>query len=64
MGKQKTKKAVAKRFRLTKTGKLLHRSHGTRHLKSNKSQKQLRHLRQMKEVKSIFKAKIKKLLGK
>jgi large subunit ribosomal protein L35 len=64
MGKQKTKKAVSKRFKMTKTGKILHRSHGARHLKSNKSQKQLRHLRQMKEVKSIFKAKIKKLLGK
>ncbi len=41
---QKTKKSVAKRFKLTATGKLLHRSPGTRHLASTKSSKQKRRL--------------------
>lgn len=63
--KQKTKKAAVKRFKITKTGKLLHRSAGTRHLKSNKSKKQLRHLKVDKKVENKkFKKKITRLLGK
>lgn len=41
---QKTKKSVAKRFKITAKGKLLHRSPGTRHLASSKSSKQKRRL--------------------
>jgi large subunit ribosomal protein L35 len=41
---QKTKKSVAKRFKLTATGKLLHRSPGTRHIANTKSSKQKRRL--------------------
>ena len=37
MGKQKTNKAVAKRFRLTRRGKLLYRKSGKQHLQSGKS---------------------------
>lgn len=64
MTKQKTKKSALKRFKITKTGKVLHRSHGIRHLRSQKSKKQLRRLRQMKKVEGQFKRKIKKMLGK
>ena len=64
MPKQKTNKSAAKRFKVTKTGKVTHRSHGARHLKSNKSKKQLRHLKATKTVEGIFKKKIKKMLGK
>ena len=41
---QKTKKSVAKRFKITARGKLLHRSPGTRHMASTKSSKQKRRL--------------------
>jgi large subunit ribosomal protein L35 len=63
MIKQKTRKSALKRFKITKTGKLLFRSQGKRHLKSQKSKKQLRSLKQMKEVKGTFKRKIKKMLA-
>lgn len=36
---QKTKKSVAKRFKLTATGKLMRRTPGFRHLLANKSTK-------------------------
>ena len=63
--KQKTKKAVVKRFKLTKTGKVLHRSAGRRHLNSNKSKKQLRSLKTVKKIENKkFKVKITRLLGK
>lgn len=63
MTKQKTRKSASKRFKITKTGKVLHRSHGARHLKTQKTKKQLRSLKQMKEVKGKFKRKIKKMIG-
>ena len=40
----KTKKSVAKRFKITATGKLMHRSPGKRHLLACKSPKQRRRL--------------------
>jgi len=64
MAKQKTRKAALKRFKVTKTGKILFRGQGKRHLKSQKTKKQLRSLKQMKEVRGTFKRKIKKMLGK
>ncbi len=39
---QKTKKSVAKRFKLSATGKLMRRTPGFRHLLSNKSTKSKR----------------------
>ncbi len=45
MPKQKTRKAVKKRFRLTATGKVLHRQAGTSHLATRKSKKRRRQLR-------------------
>ena len=45
MPKQKTHKATKKRFRLTATGKVKHRSAGTSHLMSRMSQKRKRKLR-------------------
>ena len=47
---QKTKKSVAKRFRLSAHGKLMHRSPGTRHHASQKSPKQKRRLGQAKAL--------------
>lgn len=45
MPKQKTHKGTKKRFRLTATGKVKHRSAGTSHLAARRSKKRRRHLR-------------------
>lgn len=45
IARRKTKKAAAKRFKITATGKLLRRKPGLRHLASSKSSKQKRKLR-------------------
>ena len=45
MPKRKTKKAAAKRFKKTATGKLLYAKSGTGHLLSGKSRKRKRQLR-------------------
>ena len=44
IARRKTKKAVAKRFKLTASGKLLRRKPGLRHLASSKSAKRKRNL--------------------
>jgi len=61
--KFKTRKSVANRFRITKTGKVLRRSSFARHLRRKKSKKQLRRLKRIKIVKGSLAKKIKKLLG-
>lgn len=43
-GKAKTRKAVAKRFKVTGTGKVLRRKQGKRHLLQSKSRKRKRSL--------------------
>ncbi len=45
MGKLKTKKGVAKRFSLTKRGKVKYAACGKSHLMSNKNRKRLRSLK-------------------
>lgn len=45
MPKLKTHKGTAKRFRLSASGKAMHRSAGTSHLASRMSQKRSRRLR-------------------
>lgn len=62
--KQKTHKGASKRFKITASGKVMHRSHHIRHLKSSKSKRQVRSLKQPKEVLGKVKTKIKQLLGK
>ena len=37
MPKMKTKKIVRRRFKITKTGKVIHRAQGARHLRSKKN---------------------------
>ncbi len=46
MGKLKTKKGVAKRFKTTKKGKIKYYPGGKSHLESNKKTKKIRRLRQ------------------
>ena len=45
MPKLKTHKGTKKRFRLSGTGKAMHRQAGTSHIASRMSQKRKRHLR-------------------
>lgn len=46
-GKAKTRKAVAKRFKVTGTGKVLRRKQGKRHILQKKSRKRKRNLRKV-----------------
>lgn len=59
---QKTKKSVAKRFKVTATGKLLHRSPGTRHLAASKSPKQKRRLGKAKVLSNTHAVALKRCL--
>ncbi len=50
MSKVKTKKIVRKRFKITKTGKVIHRAQGARHLRSKKNKARQRRQDAPKEV--------------
>ncbi len=63
MSKQKTHKSAARRFKISKRGKLLHRSHYARHHASKKTKRQIRSLKQMKKVTGRYEKRIKKMLG-
>ena len=62
--KFKPRKSAVKRFKITKNGKVLHRGHGNRHLKSNKSKARRRRLNQMKALTGRHAIKVKKMMGK
>ena len=62
MPKQKTHKATKKRFRLTATGKVKHRSAGTSHLMSRMTQKRKRKLRGTDTVDNVETKRIVRLL--
>ncbi len=64
MAKKRTRKSAAKRFKVTKKGKVLHRSHLIRHLRSSKSKRQVRRLKQVKKTEGVFAKKIRRMLGK
>lgn len=64
MNKLKIRKSISKRFKVTKNGKVLHRSHNSRHKSTNKSKSQLRRLKKIKPLFKTMAKKIKKLLGK
>lgn len=63
MAKQKTRKSAAKRFRLTKTGKVLRGHQHSSHLKRKKSKSQKRRTKKLTELRGRFKRKIKKMLA-
>ena len=62
--KHKSHKSAVKRFKVTGTGKIMHRSQKIRHLKAGKSKRRQRALNLDKEVHGKMKSKITKLLGK
>jgi large subunit ribosomal protein L35 len=64
MPKQKTRKSITRRFRVTKTGKVLRRQGFARHLSVKKSRAKKRRLRRTIETKKTYAKKIRKVLGK
>lgn len=61
--KQKTRKGVTRRFKITKTGKVLRRSQNMRHLRRKKSKKAIRKYRKPVEVTGKIAKKIKQMVG-
>ncbi|KKQ98763.1 MAG: 50S ribosomal protein L35 [Candidatus Woesebacteria bacterium GW2011_GWB1_39_12] len=64
MPKQKTRKSITKRFRITKKGKVLRLQGFRRHLNVKKSASRKRRLSRVVETKNPWAKKIKKALGK
>ena len=62
IARRKTKKSVAKRFKVTGTGKILRRKPGLRHLASTKSSKRKRKLGKAGLVHETMEARIKECL--
>lgn len=63
MPKMKTHKGAAKRFKVTSTGKILHRKAFGSHLLSKKSAKRKRKYQKDYQVAATDKSKVKKMLG-
>ncbi len=64
MPKIKTKNLIAKRFKVTKKGKVLRKQGFARHLNTKKSSKRKRALRRTVSTKKTWAKKIKKATGK
>jgi large subunit ribosomal protein L35 len=62
--KIKTRKSVSKRFKVTKSGKVLRRGAQNRHLKANRTKRNARRGKVPKEITNKMAGKIKKMLGK
>jgi large subunit ribosomal protein L35 len=58
MGKRKTSKSIAKRFRKTARGRVLHARPGKSHLNTNKSRGRKRRLRRGGKVHAAFEKQI------
>lgn len=63
MGKKKIKKSVAKRFKVTKTGKVLFSHQYGGHKKLNKSKSRIRRQKEPGVLKGKFAKKVKQMLG-
>jgi large subunit ribosomal protein L35 len=63
MPKIKTRKSITKRFKITKTGKVLRRRNFRRHLKASKSAKRIRNLKQQVPVREAYAKRIRKRMG-
>jgi len=61
--KQKVRKSAAKRFKVTKTGKVMFGHQYGSHLKLHKSKKRLRRQKEPAVLKGKFGKKIKRMLG-
>ncbi|MBP9719254.1 MAG: 50S ribosomal protein L35 [Candidatus Levybacteria bacterium] len=63
MPKKKIKKSVSKRFKITKTGKVLFGHQYQGHLMRKKSKRRIRHLKETGVLKGAFAKKVKQQLG-
>ncbi|MBX4205817.1 50S ribosomal protein L35 [Candidatus Microgenomates bacterium] len=63
MPKAKTRQSVIKRFKVTKTGKIMRGHSFARHLSVKKSAKRKRNLRKPVQVKASFAKRLRKILG-
>jgi large subunit ribosomal protein L35 len=61
--KQKTRKGVAARFKITGTGKVLRRTQNMRHLRRRKAKSAIRASKVPKLVTGKFARKIKRMMG-
>lgn len=61
--KMKIRNSVKKRFRVTKTGKVLRRQSFRRHLAASKTKKQRRNLKKVVSVSKVYAKKIRKAMG-
>ncbi len=59
----KTRKSLKKRFKITKSGKVLRRPSGQDHFRAKKSGKKIRELRKLVPLSKPLAKKIKKLLN-
>jgi large subunit ribosomal protein L35 len=64
MPKMKTHSGAKKRFKITGTGKITHRSAGKRHLNEHKSSRAMRRLMPDAAVQGSDLKKVRRLLGK
>jgi large subunit ribosomal protein L35 len=62
IARRKTKKSVAKRFKITGTGKIMRRKPGLRHLASSKNSKRKRKLGKAAEVHKTMIPRVKECL--
>ncbi len=62
MPKMKTRKAAAKRYKVTASGKVKYKKQGTRHILTKKSPKRKRHLRHSDVLSDAETKKVRKLL--
>lgn len=63
MNKKKIKKSVSKRFKVTKTGKVMFEHQYGSHKKLNKSKSRIRRQKEPGVLNGLFAKKIKKMLG-
>jgi large subunit ribosomal protein L35 len=63
MSKKKIKKSVARRFKVTKTGKVMFSHQYKSHLKMNKSKSRIRRQKEPGELTGAFAKKVKQMLG-
>jgi large subunit ribosomal protein L35 len=64
MPKQKTRKIITKRFRITKNGKVLRGQSFRRHLNEHKSAKRKRRLGKVITTRKVMSDRIKKMMGR
>ena len=61
--KQKTRKSLAKRIKVTATGKVIRRTQNMRHLRRNKTKAQIRRMKAVKFLTGVQRKKVMRMLG-